>query len=197
MQAPYVFQVGSTFHMVYGDWEHIAQQTSSDGKTFTRVVQPDGVTAMFSEGGGNNTRDPMVLPVGDEYYAYYTANPGDVGADYVRTSKELEAWSAETRVAFGGDSGVGPSSAECPFVVHVEGAFYLFRTQHYGDGAETRVYRLLDPLDFGVDDDTHLVAVLPVAAPEVFELDGQWYIAALLPSLTGIHVAKLAWNPGG
>src|SRR5262249_38945694 len=158
-----------TFHMVYGDWEHIDHQTSIDGKTFTRVIQPGGTTAMFSEGPGNGTRDPMVLLLGDTYYAYYTANPGGLGTDYVRTSKDLATWSQATRVAFGGAAGTGGSSAECPFVVHIEGAYYLFRTQRYGVGAETRVYRSLDPLDFGIDDDTHLVEVLPVAAPEIFE----------------------------
>ena len=197
LQAPYVFRVGSTFHMFFGDIEHIDHQTSSDGKTFTRVIQPDGGDAMFSEGPGNGTRDPMVLPLGDTYYTYYTASPGGVGADFVRTSKDLAAWSASTLVASGGAAGTGVSSAECPFVVQVQGAFYLFRTQHYGTGAETRVYRSLDPLDFGIDDDSHLVEVLPVAAPEVFEQGGQWYIAALLPSLQGIQIARLAWTPKG
>jgi hypothetical protein len=138
----------------------------------------------------------MVLQIGDTFHAYYTADPGDMGADYLRTSQDLMTWSASTVVASGGQAGNGGSSAECPFVVYLDeqDAYYLFRTQHYGVGAETRVYRSADPTSFGVDDDSDLVETLPVAAPEIVHVDGQWYIAALLPSLTGIQVAKLSWT---
>jgi hypothetical protein len=33
-----------------------------------------------------------------------------------------------------------------------------------------------------------------VAAPEIINQDGQYYIACLLPSLKGIQVAKLKWT---
>jgi hypothetical protein len=33
-----------------------------------------------------------------------------------------------------------------------------------------------------------------VAAPEIFESQGQLYIAALLPSLKGIQIAKLGFE---
>jgi hypothetical protein len=58
--------------------------------------------------------------------------------------------------------------------------------------AETRVYRSKDPTDFGINDDRYLVETLPVAAPEIIESHGQLYIAALLPSLKGIQIAKLS-----
>ena len=51
-----------------------------------------------------------------------------------------------------------------------------------------------DPMNFGVDDDRYLVETLPVAAPEIVESHGQLYIAALLPSLKGIQIAKLGWE---
>jgi hypothetical protein len=139
----------------------------------------------------------MVLQIGDTFHAYYTAEPGGVGADFVRTSKDLTTWSASTVVASGGQAGTGPSSAECPFVVYRDDqkAYYLFRTQHYGTNAQTSVYRSPDPTNFGVNDDTYFLETLPVAAPEIVYAGGQWYIAALLPSLTGIQVAKLAWTP--
>jgi hypothetical protein len=195
LQAPFVMKTGSTYEMFYGDWEHICRQTSTDGKTFTRVIGPDGKTGMFGEGAGANTRDPMVLPIGDTFYAYYTASPGGMGADYVRTSKDLATWSAPTKIASGGQAGTGPSSAECPFVVYRadENAYFLFRTQRYGEMAQTSVYRSEDPTKFGVDDDSRFVETLPVAAPEIFEHDGQWFIAALLPSLKGIHISHLDW----
>jgi hypothetical protein len=96
-------------------------------------------------------------------------------------------------VAFGGSAGIGPFSAEFPFVVHHEdsGYCYLFRTQRYGMDAQTSVHRSRDPLDFGVDDDQYLVGTLPVAAPEIIAHRGKRYIASLLPSLKGIRIARL------
>ena len=74
------------------------------------------------------------------------------------------------------------------------GQFYLFRTQRYGREAITRVYYSTDPMDFGINrDEGHLIASLPVAAPEVFQEDHQWFIGALLPSLKGIQMARLEW----
>jgi hypothetical protein len=75
------------------------------------------------------------------------------------------------------------------------GEFFLFRTQRYGKDAQTSVYHSRDPFDFGIDNDAeHLVTTLPVAAPEIFQHEGKWFIAALLPSLKGIHVAPLEWG---
>ena len=195
LQAPYVFRTGGEYVMLYGDWENICKARSSDGKTFSRVLQPDGRAGMFSEGPGNNTRDPMVIRIGDVFHAYYTAYPQKLGAVFLRTSKDLSAWNPSQRVAFGGAAGTGPFSAECPFVyLHkASGFYYLFRTQHYGENAETRVYRSKDPASFGIDDDRFLVATLPVAAPEIVDYDGETYMAALLPSLKGIQIVKLTF----
>jgi hypothetical protein len=119
------------------------------------------------------------------------------GSVYLRTSTDLTRWSPSKRVALGGASGNKGSSAECPFVYFHEasGFYYLFRTQRYGEGAQTRVYRSKDPTNFGINDDRYLVETLPVAAPEIIESDGQLYIAALLPTLKGIQIAKLKWVP--
>jgi hypothetical protein len=199
LQAPYVFKVGGVYHMLYGDWQHIAHATSTDGKAFTRVIQPDGVTGMFDQGPNNGTRDPMVLPIGDTFYTFFTANPGNLGTDYCRTTKDFSLWSDASTVAFGGRAGTTQSAAECPFVVYrpEAAAYFLFRTQHYTPPAQTSVYRSPSPLDFGVNDDKYFVETLPVAAPEVVEYQGQTYLAALLPTLKGIHIAKLAWVAGG
>jgi hypothetical protein len=197
LQAPHVIKIGGVYHMFCGDWEHICHATSEDGKTFTRVVGPDGKTGMFSEGTGANTRDPMVLRVGELFHCYYTAFPNQKGAVYCRTSPDLRDWSGSKTVAFGGSAGTNPFSAECPFVVHHKesGFFYLFRTQRYGPNAQTSVYRSKDPLSFGVEDDRHLVCRLPVAAPEIVEHEGQHYIASLLPTLKGIRISRLKWAP--
>lgn len=195
LQAPYVLKQDGRYFMFYGDWEHICCATSDDGKTFQRRVREDGATGMFSEGHGFNTRDAMVIRVGNLWHCYYTAYPNDNGAVYCRTSPDMVTWSDSHKVAFGGSAGTGRYAAECPFVVkHESGWYYLFRTQHYGENAQTSVYRSRDPLDFGIEDDKYLVCTLPVAAPEIICRDHKYYIACLLPSLKGIRIARLDWK---
>lgn len=196
-QAPHVIKVGNTYKMLYGDWENICLAESMDGKTFARQLVPNGRSGMFTEGPGNNTRDPMVLKIGNLFYCYYTAYPSRQGADYVRTSKDLRNWSASRKVAFGGSAGTGPGSAECPFVYYhkASGYYYLFRTQRYGQNAQMSVYRSKDPADFGIESDKYLVSTMPHAAPELIEQANQLYIAVLLPNLKGIQVARLGWAP--
>jgi len=199
LQAPFVFQHEQKFWMVYGDWANICLATSSDGKIFTRYRNAEGKPQLNVAGPidrNRNIRDPMVLRIGTKWHCYYTAHPNGKGADYVRTSDDLLQWSEERIVAAGGRSGDGPYSAECPFVVEAQpGHFYLFRTQRYGKEAQTMVYHSMDPLDFGVSrDEEHFVTTLPVAAPEIFRDEGNWYIAALLPNLKGIRLARLEWK---
>jgi hypothetical protein len=200
LQAPHVIRVGGVYYMFYGDWRNICLAKSLDGKIFERVLDEAGRPQRFTEDRGDqwvNTRDAMVLPVGSDYYCYYTAFPDRKGAVFCRTSQDLRRWSASKTVAFGGSAGTNPWSAECPHVVFHDqsGYYYLFRTQRYGMNAQTSVYRSRDPLDFGVNDDRYLLCRLPVAAPEVIRHEGQWYIASLLPSLKGIRIAQLAWVP--
>jgi hypothetical protein len=214
LQAPFVMRYQGNFLMFYGDGNQIALAKSKDGKTFERRLMPDGKVGMFTDGVG--TRDPDVIRINGKFFLYYSANAGTAlagsslnrpvdrksleaspNADYLRTSKDLMHWSAPKTVAFGGAAGIGPWSAECPFVYFhkASGYYYLFRTQHYGENAETRVYRSKDPTDFGINDDRYLVETLPIAAPEIIESGGQVYVAALLPSLKGIQIAKLTWAP--
>ena len=200
LQSPYVLEHAGKFWMFYGDWATICLATSTDGKSFTRHRNGDGRPQLnFAEpvDRNRNTRDPMVLRAGGRWICYYTAHPANRGADYARTSVDLLNWEPERVVAARGRSGDGPYSAECPFVVEPQpGHFFLFRTQHYGKDAQTMVYHSRDPLDFGVGNDAdHYVTTLPVAAPEIFQHGGQWYIAALLPSLKGIQITQLEWVP--
>jgi hypothetical protein len=44
---------------------------------------------------------------------------------------------------------------------------------------------------FGVDDDTKKVCTLPVAAPEIIEHEGEYYMFYLTAALDGIQAAKL------
>jgi hypothetical protein len=197
LQAPFVLKVGSDYVMFYGTWDHIAIAKSKDGKTFARQLMPDGTSGIFGEEVGANTRDPQVIKIKSLYYLYYTAYPNRHGVDFVRTSKDLELWSAPTKVSFAGSPGDGPYSAECPFVYYHKdsGYYYLLRNQFYGQNGKFTVYRSKDPLDFGKDTDKDLVETMPYAAPEIVEYEGQAYIAVLLPNLKGIEVAKLKWAP--
>jgi len=200
LQAPYVMRHDGRYWMFYGDWANICLATSADGKTFTRHRNAEGRPQLNFAGPvdrGRNGRDPMVLRIADKWHCYYTAHPDNKGFDYVRISDDLLNWSPERIVAAGGRSGDGPSSAECPFVVEPRpGHFYLFRTQRYGQNAQTMVYHSRDPLDFGVNaDEAHYVGTLSVAAPEIFQHEGQWYMAALLPSLKGIQITRMEWTP--
>lgn len=194
LQAPHVVRHEGHYIMFYGDWENICLATSSDGKVFQRRLTSTGVTGMFTEGLGNNTRDPMAILIDRVWHCYYTAFPDQKGAVYCRTSKDLVHWSDSKIVAFGGSAGTNPYSAECPFVVSRPEGYYLFRTQRYGADAQTSVYCSPDPMDFGIDDDRYLLGTLPIAAPEVVEHEGEWYVACLLPSLKGIQIARMEWG---
>jgi hypothetical protein len=194
LQAPFVLNVNGVFHMFYGDWENICHATSSDGKTFTRVIGADGRTGMFTEGPDSFTRDPMAFATGDHFDLVDTAFVDGADGDYVRSTSDFVHWSGPTLAAVGGVAGSGGNSAECPFVVAAaDGTYYLFRTQQYGENAQTTVYHAPTPLDFGRNDDRYRLETLPIAAPEIVHADGQWYIASLNPGLDGIRVARLAW----
>ena len=45
--------------------------------------------------------------------------------------------------------------------------------------------------------DDKFVCLLEAAAPEIVFHDGLYYIAALLPDIQGIRVARLTWIPDG
>ena len=195
LQAPHVVKVDGKFIMLYGDWLNICMAESTDGKNFTRVVQENGRTRLFTEGPGCNTRDVMSLYTRGLWHSYYTAYPYETGMIWMRTTRDFKTWSDSTPVAFGGEAGKNPWSAECPFVLeHAPGQYYLFRTQSYGRTPKTRVYYSTDPTRFGLNqDDQYLAGMIPVAAPEFFEYQGQWYVAALNLELDGIRIARIKW----
>jgi hypothetical protein len=212
LQAPFVFRDKDKFRMFYGDWVRICSATSEDGKSFARDANADGQPALFAEGQEDNARDPFVTRIGDQWYCYYTATrtlkvtvdkkpaTKKIGVVYARTSPDLKTWSRAQVVASEGQSGDDPYSSECPHVVEpAPGHYYLFRTQHYGKDAQTRVYHSTDPLDFGHGalnyvDALHFVTTLPIAAPELVKQGNQWFIAALRSDLKGIEIAKLEWK---
>jgi hypothetical protein len=199
LQAPHVFKVQDLYYMVYGDWQRICLAQSQDGKRFQRVLNSQGQPNLFS-GPHGNSRDPMMLKVGSLYYCYYMGHKKGApfeSAIFCRTSHNLRHWSEPVMVSAGGiaanQSNWYGGDAECPFVVHKDGLFYLFRTQLYGQNNLNTQYASPNPLSFGVGDDRYRIGTLPVAAPEIIHYQGQWYIAALKQSLKGIRIARLKW----
>jgi hypothetical protein len=202
LQAPHVIERDGKYHMFYGNWQAICRAESTDGKTFTRVVQPDGTTELFCEKVPHNeerfgTRDAMVLETKGQYYCYYAArhpdDPERWSAVYARTATDFDMWSASTLVHFGGPSGQRLWAMECPHVVARHDRYYLFVTQNYKGTPRSQVYCSDDPLRFGIEEDTYHLCELPVAAMEIIHHEGEDYISALKPELDGIRIARLEW----
>jgi len=193
MQAPHVVRTGGKFRMYYGDYRHICLAESEDGKTFKKILRND-VAGLFGEGPTALARDPMLLKVGPRWYCYYAAHRDERHGIWLRTTKDLLNFSEPRRVLTGGQAGKNWWNFECPHVVRVGGWFYLFHTQNYAPGKQqTSVYRSADPTYFGIHDDSNFVCHLPVAAPELMQHEGRWYLASLSPNLDGIRIAPLRW----
>jgi hypothetical protein len=200
LQAPHVIQHEGMYYMFYGDWNNICLAKSDDGKNFERVINNSGTPKLFS-GPMNNTRDPMTLKIGDTFYCYYMGHLSNndtskiKSAIFCRTSNDLKDWSEPEMVSAGGMVAEldhwGGGDAECPFVVSVEDKYVLFRNQVYLPDHLNTQYCSPNPLDFGVDYDKYMVSQLRVAAPEIIKSEDEYYIAALMPKLDGIRIAKL------
>ncbi len=210
LQAPHVVKVDGVYHMFYGDWVNICHAVSNDGKTFARVIQEKGRTGMFNEGEEAQTRDVMLMNHKDLWYAYYTGRVDGMGKVWVRTTPDFKNWSESTIVSFGGQSGTGNGSSECPHVIKLgPESFYLFKTQTYGRYErenddlrnrglpQTSVYFSSDPMMFGIDRDAeYFLGHLQVAAPEIVYYQGRYYIFALKEvALDGLRCARLTWAP--
>ena len=203
LQAPYVFREDGTYWMFYGDWKRICLARSEDGKKFTRVLGEDGEPDLFS-GPFPQSRDAMVMRDHGLYYCYYTGHlPSDADAEHLcavfcRVSDDMRHWSEPLKVCAGGwPSGMTwyGGHCECPFVAKRDDHYVLFRNQKYGPDNHNTQYASANPLYFGIDTNRYMIGTLPGAAPEVFEHEGQWYIAGLKPNLEGIRIARLKWEP--
>ena len=190
--APFVFQAERW-------WRIAAGAPEADGqRAFWLASSPDGITFEPEAAPAFRQRDatdPMVLQVGDRFYCYY-AREGRAPCIQARVSRDLKAWSEPVDVCSGGRAGSGPASANAPFVLRRGGAFFLLRT---GLAAEpgprvTYVYRSSDPLNFGRDDATALVAVLPVSGAEVVRAgEDDWITCEAVPA-RGIRLRRLLWS---
>lgn len=201
--APYVFKDDDDRDVMFYHSAGFRAQVSDDGKSFTRVYDADGGTRLTGPKPGTYGRDVFFLKINDRWHVYYGGStPGPDGkhaaAIFVRVAQGdslFGEWGEEFIVNSGGRAGSGNFNAECPQVIVRDGWFYLFRTELYGADNRTHVYRSRDPYHFGINSDAYHVAVLPIAAPEIFTHDGQEYVATLHPTLDGIRVARLGWRP--
>ncbi len=199
IQAPHVVINKGVHHMFYGGHTtetgecQICLTTSPDGKTFTRHRDGQGRSRVFS--GPGEARDPMTIRIGKTWYCYYSGHDKGARAPckiYARTSQDLYHWSDPIEVCWGGSAGHGNWSAECPFVVEHDGAYYLFRTTSYRTPL-THLYRSSNPLDFGRDNDEKKIGTIAVAAPEIILHDGKQYISSVHDLAGGIQLARLTF----
>ncbi len=190
--APFFFRHAGRYHCFYHTGGSIRMATSDDGIHYARTGRPDDRYELYPHGG----RDVMVLEHQGLLYFFSTVSvrvADNLSYSFVnlRTTPDLQKFSDFSRVSEGGAGGNGPVSAESPFVVHLDGYWYLFRASSIS--FETYVYRAADPYSFGCNDDRNLIATFPIKAPELIHHNNQWYISDLY-DFQGIRLAKLRWD---
>jgi hypothetical protein len=191
MGAPFFMKEGSDYYCFYHS-AGIRLMESDNGVDYRRSPDENGSNLLYPDGG----RDVMVLKIGDVYHGYSTIttkNDSDKLISYVKlkTSKDMRNWSGDKIVCQGGKASTGGVAFESPFVVQLDGFFYLFRAS--STTFKTYVYRSTNPTRFANNDDSNLIAEFYIKAPEVFEHNGQWYISDL-SDFQGIKLAKLDWD---
>lgn len=187
--APFfVRQPERTLCLYHSGTVRVMERTGNDA--FKRVDwNGDGVNVVYPHAG----RDVMVTRFGDRWFSYTCVTvAGTPARSFVmlRTSPDLHDWSDYIIVNEGGIMGNGPVAAESPFVVHVDGFYYLFRSSSIT--FDTAVYRSETPYHFGVGDDSKLVTILPIKAPELVFHGGNWYCSDL-GDFQGIMLHRLRW----
>ncbi len=157
-------------------------KVSEDGKTFTDAKNTEGEHAIFTMG-----RDVMVFHDKDNsrFIAYFQEKnmPSEEqtknGAMYCRTAPRPEGpWSERANI---GNQG----NPESPFVIKRGDWYYLWE--------QMSVFASKDPTVFNEEP---IFKMTPGAqhgywAPEIIELDGQFYIAGYAGG--GIYLAKFKW----
>jgi hypothetical protein len=219
IQSPYIISENGKYYMFYGGHStgrdatgvpvsglapdvhrsegQMCLMISNDGLKWQRHLFKDGLSRLFV--GPGEARDPCLLKVDDLWYMYYAGyEGGDLkgrGGIFVRTSRDLINWSPYKLAHRDATFGKTSWDHECPHVVFKDGYFYLFRTESYWD-ANTYVYRSENPLDFGTDEKTAqplLVGKFPVAAAELYEVDGVGYVSSNHDPAKGTQMSRMRW----
>lgn len=196
--APFFLKRGEAYYCLFHS-NGFRLMTSTDGVNYVRDTPFEGSNLTSIPGG----RDIMILKDGDRYISYATVTgPKDPTADPPFTRDQLTSWvvaaestgfvtwTGERIVSKGGVAGSGPVDAESPFVVFIDGYYYLFRSSSIT--FLTYVYRSSDPFAFGIDDDSQLIAQFAIKAPELIHHDGTWYISDL-HDFQGLRMTTVEW----
>ncbi len=220
IQSPYFVKVDGTYYMFYGGGSalptaaeakevgvapgkgaagaQMCLMSSKDGVTWTRHRNADGNSRLFI--GPGPTRDPCLIEIDGVWHLYYAgSHPGEIDRPvfWLRTSGDLLNWSAPEIVHEDLSYGAGRWDTECPFVVFRDGYYYLFRTEDYYKSL-THVFRSEDPTDFGIGDaSSKYVGVFPVAAPELYTIDGHEYVSSNHNPPLGTQMCRMKWVDDG
>ena len=165
--APHVVTHDGGYVMVYagGTADHSAYRiilaTSEDLFTWTPHEPP-----LFED--GFDARDPMLLRVDDTWLLYYTRTSTPEGGHHevaVRTSRDLQTWSAPSVAYRSEEQGTFGGPAESPFVIPAGEGWILFVCES-GEYDRTLAYYSSDPLTFSdegkveVDLDEHCAEIV-------------------------------------
>ncbi len=195
--APHVIRHDGRFWMFYcaGGESHAAYRLhlamSDDGERWERHVANPLIV------DGYDARDPMVLRVGGRWLMYYTATLEPAGGSHVvvaAESDDLVHWHGRHVVYQ--DSTVGRSGGptESPFVVELDGWYYLFIGPWPGYRG-TRVIASRDPLRFTLD---QVVGQIDAHALEVvIDESGRTWCTHCGWGQGGVHLAPLRWESPG
>ena len=163
---------------VYGDWANICSQESSDESVHRRL----------DAGGRRRFSGRILTATRATRWSCGWAASGFVtirhinakGAVYARVSRNLvngdrSGWSRRR-------GELNPRyAAECPFVVEPKpGEYYLFHTQNCGREALTPPCAIRAIRSISSAAKKKRGALCPIAAPEIFQHEGHWYLASLL-----------------
>ena len=200
--APHVYhEEGSdTWHMFYNignlqenaptfaSWGQLCRADSKDLFKWDRKNE----NPLFSDPG--HARDAFIFKGDSLYYFYYTRTYNEVdlrSCIAVRTSPDLDHWSAPSIVHIQDAYSNCAGDAESPFIVKRGELYYLFVCRAGSNYNETCVYWSDNLTNFPKE---NLVCKLPTHASEVIETDGKWYISNTGWDKKGLFVAEMKWE---
>lgn len=202
--APSVVTDGKRYYMHYGP----SPMRMATADELTHWMEH---TPVFDETPLDSChRDSMLLRLNDGSWLMYATGIKDrYGVISVFRSDDLVNWvfiRYALRTSGGAPYNPPWGATESPFVVHLNGWFFLFIT--YTDCApenyhNTLVFRSKDPTDFGEytgnNHDEVVIASLHAHAPEIVCDEGKWYITTCgwrnrgIPIEGAVAIAALEW----
>lgn len=188
--APHVLDLNDSYHMFYSgggsDRSQSAINLATSKDLFHWERLPSG--PLFRD--GFEARDPMVRQYNNLAVMFYTATSKPTGGNHVvayRFSTDFKHWT-DRKIAFvDPEVGTGAGPTESPFVVYVNGLFYLFIGPR-GNYRGTTVFKSKDPLNF---DFNKQAGQIYAHASEVIYDNNQWWISHCGWGQNGVFLAPL------